>query len=270
MGRRMIKIEIADVCVGLKLDDAKIAQQILDRYADFLSPDSTPEVTVEIEVREGVQFVPLKPGLYVINSSFRDSRLTFESYFEAGSVDMATGQGRLLMAPRGNVENFLRVLYAWRCVHHDALLLHASGVVKDDRAFVFFGPSGSGKTTTARLSLNHTVLSDDLVIIKKRDGVYKAYGVPFQGDMPEAPRTNAQADLCGLFRLKKDMLHFAKPLRHSQAVAGLISCVPFVIQDIAMSQRAMAICADLAASVPVKELHFRRDKGFWRVIDATG
>ena len=264
---RVIKIEIADICVGLELDDARLAQQILDRYADFLSPDGTPEVTVQIEVREGVQFVPLEPGLYVINSSFQDGRLTFESYFEVGSVDMATGQGELLMAPCGNIENFLRVLYAWRCVHYDALLLHASGVIKDGRAFVFFGSSGSGKTTMTRLSLEHTVLSDDLVIIKKRNGVYKAYGVPFRGDMPEAPRTNTQADLYGLFRLKKDTSHFTKSLGHSQAVAELISCVPFVMEDPIMNQGAMDICADLVASVPVKELHFSRDQGFWGMID---
>ena len=266
---RVIKIKIADICVGLKLDDAETGQRILGRYADFLSPNGTPEVIVQVEVREGVQFVPLEPGLYVINSSFQDGRLTFESYFETGSVDMATGQGKLLMAPQGNVENFLRVLYSWRCIHHDALLVHSAGVIKREKAFVFFGPSGSGKTTVTRLSLDHTVLSDDLVIIKRGNGTYRAYGVPFRGDMPEAPRTNAQANLHGLFRLKKDTLHFTKPLRHSQAVAELISCVPFVIEDSIMNQRVMDICTDLVASVPVKELHFCRNQGFWRVIDET-
>lgn len=261
------KIEIADICVGLKLDDTKVAQQILDRYGDFLSPNDTPEVTVQVEVREGVQFVPFEPGPYVVNSSFQDGRLTFESYFEAGFVDMTTGQGHLLMAPRGNVENFLRVLYAWRCVHHDALLLHASGIIKDGRAFVFFGASGSGKTTVARLSLDHTILSDDLVIVKKRTGSYRAYGVPFRGDMPEAPRTNARADLHGLFRLRKDTSHFTMPFRHSHAVAELTCCAPFVTGDPTMSRRVMDFCADLAASLPVKELHFSHNKGFWRVID---
>lgn len=264
---RVIKIEIADICVGLKLDDVETAQRILDRYADFLSPNGTPEVTVQVEIREGVQFVPLGPGLYVINSSFQDGRLTFESYFEAGSVDIATGQGELLMAPCSNIENFLRVLYSWRCIYRDALLIHAAGVIKDGKAFAFFGPSGSGKTTVARLSLDHTVLSDDLVIIKKRNGDYKAYGVPFRGDIPEAPHTNAQANLHGLLWLAKDTSHFTKPLSHSRAVAELISCVPFVVEDPIMSQRAIDICTDLVASVPVKELHFHRDKGFWRVID---
>jgi hypothetical protein len=266
---RVIKIEIADICVGLKVNDSEITQQILGRYADFLSPDGTPEVTVQVEVREGVQFVPLEPGLYVINSSFQDGRLTFESYFEAGFVDMASGQGHLLIAPCGSIENFLRVLYSWRCIYKDALLVHSAGVIKDGKAFVFFGPSRSGKTTVACLSLDHMVLSDDLVIIKK-DDTYKAYGVPFQGDMPETPRTNAQANLYGLFCLKKDASHFIRPLGHSQAVAELISCVPFVIKDLALSQRAMDICTNLIASVPVKELHFRRDKGFWKVIDETG
>ena len=262
-----MRIKIADICVALELDDAQTIAQISDRYADFLSPNVTLEVVVRVEVQEGVQFVSPQPGPWVIRSSFHDNGLTFESYFEAGAVDLATGQGRLLMAPQGNVENFLRVLYAQLCLDHGALLLHACGVVRDGKALVFFGPSGSGKTTMARLSSDYTVLSDDLVIIKKRNGTYKAYGVPFRGDMPEAPRTNAQTDLYGLFRLKKAALHFTKPLGHSQAVAELISCVPFVIEDLAMSQRAMDICADLVASVPVKELHFSQDQGFWGMID---
>lgn len=265
----MIKIEIADICVGLSVDDERTAQQILDRYVDFLSPSGMPEVTVQVEVRDGVQFVPIEPGPHVVNLSFQDSGLTFESYFEAGSVDMDTGQGKLLMAPRSNVENFLRVLYSWRCIYKHALLIHSAGVIKGRKAFVFFGHSRSGKTTVTRLSSDHRVLSDDMIIIKKKYETYKAYGVPFRGDMPVAPRANAHASLHGLFLLRKDTSHFTMPLGHSQAVAELISCVPFVIEDLAMSQRAMDICADLVASVPVKELHFRRDQCFWGVIDET-
>ena len=90
--------------------------------------------------------------------------------------------------------------------------------------------------------------------------------MPFRGYIPEAPRTNAQAKLYGLFRLEKDTLHFTMPLGLSRAVAELISCVPFVMEDPIVSRRAMAICADLVTSVPVKQLHFGRDQGFWRVI----
>ncbi len=56
------------------------------------------------------------------------------------------------MRPGGNPENYLRVIYAWRCLEQGALLVHASGVIRRGRGFVFFGPSGSGKTTSARLS----------------------------------------------------------------------------------------------------------------------
>ena len=224
----MIKIEIADICVGLNLDDARISRQILDRYVAFLSPNGKPEVTVQVEVREGVQFVP-EQGPLVINLTFRNASLTFESHFERGFMNVITGDGYLLVAShRSTVENFLRVLYAWRCIYQGGLLVHSAGVIKDGKAFVFFGPSGSGKTTIARLLSDQTILSDDLVIIKKRNGNYKAYGVPFRGDVPEAPRTNAQANLHGVFRLKKDTSHFTKPLGHSQAVAELISCVPFM------------------------------------------
>ncbi len=258
----MIKIEIANICVGLKLDDAETAQRILDRYADFLSSDGTPEVTVRAEVRDEV-------SERIINWSFQNEKLSFQFRCVSGQIDMAIKQGHLLMTPHGRIENFLRLFYAWNCLHHGAILFHSAGMIKDGKAFLFFGPSGSGKTTIARLSLDYTVLSDDLVIIKRENSTYIAYGVPFRGAMPEAPRTNAKAVLHGLFRLKKDTQHFTKRLSHPQAVAELVSCVPFVMEDPIMSQKVMDICAELATSVPVKELHFRRDKGFWRMIDET-
>jgi hypothetical protein len=132
---------------------------------------------------------------------------------------------------------------------------------------VFFGPSGSGKTTTARLSSAHTILSDDLVIIKKVAHQYRVFGVPFRGDLPEAPRTNASAELRGLFAIVKDTRHFLAPLALPEAVARLAQCVPFVMAQPETARRVTDICADLAARVPVRALHFRRDDGFWEIID---
>jgi hypothetical protein len=181
----------------------------------------------------------------------------------------ARGRGELTLRPQGDPENFLRVWYAWRCLDEGALLLHASGAVRGGRGYVFFGPSGSGKTTTARLSLEAgcTVLSDDLVILKKQVGVWHACGVPFRGELPEAPRTNLAAPARGIFILVKHPEHGTTPAPFPEALARLAACVPFVMSRPLGAQAVTAICADLAGSVPVRYLRFRRDPGFWRVID---
>jgi ABC-type cobalamin/Fe3+-siderophores transport system ATPase subunit len=173
------------------------------------------------------------------------------------------------MASHASVENFLRVLCAHLGLERNAVLVHASGVVKHGQGFVFFGPSGSGKTTTARLSASHTILSDDMVLLKRVNGGVRAYGVPFRGDLPETPRSNVNVELAGLFCLRQDEQHFVAPLERPRALAKLVSCVPFVMTSPEMSQRVMALCDDMVAHVPTRELHFRRDSGFWTVVEAS-
>lgn len=263
-----LRISIADICIALRVDDADMAERIRARYAEFLAPDASPDFNVDVAVREGVQFVPIRPGPWVINTTFQDEVLTFESYVEKGAVDLATGQGHLVMAPTGLIENFLRVLYAWCALRAGGLLLHSAGVVKNGYAFLFFGASGSGKTTATRLSNGHTILSDDILIVKPVNGSFQAFGVPFRGgEMQDAPRTNTRAPLAGLYRLRKAPEHRLAPMPLARAVAELASCVPFVAINPDLGRQVVDTCARLAAQVPVFELYFRKDPDFWRVID---
>src|SRR5207247_1225576 len=68
------------------------------------------------------------------------------------------------------LENFLRILTASHILESGGFLLHASGVVRAGRAYVFFGPSGSGKTTVTHLSPGDQVLSDDLTLVVRTRG----------------------------------------------------------------------------------------------------
>jgi len=262
-----VRISVAGVCVALRVDDVEVAERTLARYAGFLAPDAAPDFVIDVAVCEGAQFVPMEPGPWVINTTFHDDVLTFESYVEKGEVNLATGRGHLVMAPTGLVENYLRVLYAWCAVRAGGLLLHSAGVVKDGRAFLFFGASGSGKTTITRLSADHTILSDDILIVKPVDGGFQAFGVPFRGEFMDAPRANTRAPLAGLYRLRKASEHRVTPMPPAQAVAELVSCVPFVTITPTMGRQVMDICTRLVEQVPVLELYFRKDPDFWRVVD---
>lgn len=270
LDRRKLCISIAGMRITLLLGELGSADRarIVGRYADFAVADNRRTPSLQLRAEPGPPFVPFQNGVgWQIRTVARGNRIEFESHLEAGWIDRDTGQGSLVIRPEGNPENFLRVLYAWFCLENDAILLHAAGVIREGRGYVFFGPSGSGKTTISRLSLEQSVLSDDLVILKRHDGIIRVYGVPFRGDLPEAPRANASADLDGLFMLVKDSDHRIAYVPHFEAVAHLTSCVPFVTSDRENAERVIDICAMIEERTPVRALHFRPDPGFWRVID---
>jgi hypothetical protein len=228
-------------------------------------------VRIDVQVEPGDLFIPFRPGPWLVQTFKRGDRVEFESHQEKGWFDLVSMQGELTLRPDGNPENFLRVMYAWRCLARDALLLHASGVIRNGGGYVFFGPSGSGKTTITDLSPDAIILSDDLVILQCGPsecpkGV-RVYGVPFRGEMIEAARTNTSAPLLGLFTLVKDSTHRLTHMHRIEAAARLLACVPFVMSQPENAQRALALCEEITRLVQVKELHFWRDTGFWKVVD---
>ncbi|HJQ22591.1 MAG TPA: hypothetical protein VKA60_01660 [Blastocatellia bacterium] len=264
--RNRLQLKIADIAVALDIADASKRAAVVERYREFLTSDGEPQATVRVEVHEGARFVPLHSGPWVIELSEAHGRLLYRSHYDAGWIESDSGNSFVEIAPEVDIENFLRVLYAQLCLRNGGLLLHAAGVIHDGAGFVFFGPSGSGKTTVARLSLGHTVLSDDLVIVRLTGDVARVYGLPFRGDFPEAPRINQSAELRGLFQLVKAPDHRLAAVAAPEAFARLLACAPFVMIDAARARQAMHICRQIMARAAVRALHFRRDPGFWRVL----
>lgn len=246
--------------------DSGVIAKFADKY-DAFRIDQPAGIDIQVSVEEGEPFIPPAPGPWQIRTGERDGHIEFESHFEKGWIDFGVERGALIIRPIGDPENFLRVGYAWRCLRHCGLLLHAAGVIRHGRGYVFFGHSGSGKSTISRLSLEHTVLSDDMVILKKDDHVWRVFGVPFRGDMPEAPRTNGVADLHGLYSIQKDIHHRIDNMTRPEGIGRLASCVPFVMEHLQNVARIMQICEEVESSVPARFLHFSRDTGFWSVID---
>ncbi|MCL4869486.1 MAG: hypothetical protein KJ063_10990 [Anaerolineae bacterium] len=263
-----IVVEIANMAVAMSVTDLDMAQRIKHTYHDFLNPQATPLITISIEVKPGALYIDPQPGNWIIESHYDRERLLFKSYQEYGELNLLTGQGYIEMAPDAYVENYLRVIYAWLCLKHESLLMHASGVIRNGLGYVFFGPSGSGKTTTSRLSIRQaTILSDDLVIIRHQGEQYYLYGVPFKGEMSEAPRVNQAAPLQGIFRLRQDVRHYIEPMSRIIAVAEMAGSAPFINNIPTLNGKLLMTCNHVAKAVPIQQLHFRRDDGFWKVID---
>lgn len=263
-----ITINVAHIAVSIVATNPDIAQKIRHSYQDFLDPQATPLVTVMVNIRPGAMYVEPQPGSWIIETQYTEERLIFKSYQEYGELNLQTGEGFIEMSPDAYIENYLRVIYAWLCLKEGGLLLHSSGVIRQDAGYVFFGPSGAGKTTTSRLASRQAiVLSDDLVIIRLLNEQYHLFGVPFKGELSDAPRANQDAPLKGIFRLRQDVRHYIEPMSRVIAVAEMAGSAPFINNIPALNGKLLMTCNRIARAVPIQQLHFRRDDGFWKVID---
>ena len=110
------------------------------------------------------------------------------------------------------------------------------------------------------------MLSDDLVMLGWEAGRAHVFGVPFRGEMIDAPRTNASAPLWGLYSPVKAAEHALLPLAPVDALARLTAVVPFVMEQPESASQVLGVCAALLAAVPAYALHFRKDSGFWPLL----
>lgn len=255
--------------------------RLLGDYAPFLLPYTaccdplTVELTVDLAVADGPGFLEPRPGhLWRIDTRREQGRLIYRSYREQGWLDLVARRGHLLLRPGAQPENFLRVAFAQLALAHGGLLLHASGLIHDQRGYVFFGHSGAGKSTVAGFAPpGSTLLSDDLVLLRLHkeplcsgpDRLW-LHGVPFRGEALPVPRPNAAAPVAGLYALRQAPSHALEQLPAPLSAARLLACTPFIDGDPRACRQALAVCTAIAQAVPIHTLAFARDPGFWHLL----
>ena len=120
----------------------------------------------------------------------------------------------------------------------DGMMLHASGVVVDDRAYLFSAPCGTGKSTHVRLWLKlfgerAYILNDDKPALRIIDGTVYAYGTPWSGK--DDCSRNARVELGGIAVVKRAAENSIRKLATHEAIFALMnqtarSVMPEVMQ----------------------------------------
>jgi len=142
----------------------------------------------------------------------------------------------------------------------DSMIVHACGVDCKGKGILFVGESGVGKSTLTKIwnqGAGAEILSDDRIIVRKKNGQFWIYGTPWHGD----------AKFASPSKLKLEKIFF---IRHGQknsikTLGGTLPVLQFLkasfppFWDKKCMQFAMEFFNNLATAVPCRELSFVPD-----------
>ncbi len=112
-----------------------------------------------------------------------------------------------------------------KLLSHDAMVVHASAVVVDDRAYLFSAASGTGKSTHTQLWMKRFgdrayILNDDKPVLRQEDGQWYAYGTPWSGKSDL--NVNAKVPLAGIAFLERAETNRIEPFSGPMAIHALL------------------------------------------------
>lgn len=154
------------------------------------------------------------------------------------------------------INNSAMIAYSYTASRFKKLLIHASLVVKDGKAYAFLGRSGTGKSTHARLWIDHLpgarLLNDDNPVIYVKDGRVYASGSPWSGKT--ACYINEEYPLAGIVRLNQAPQNKIVRLASLQAFAALLPSCSCMKWDPRQSKDVSDTVEAVIAQVPLWHL----------------
>lgn len=139
-------------------------------------------------------------------------------------------------------------------------LFHACGIDDESSGYLFLGNSGHGKSTIARIWFENkaTVLNDDRIIVREKDGVAWIYGTPWHGDFRKLCLKGMPVSK--IFFLRKGERNSAVRKEDSEAVSMLLARGFLPFWDKEGMDNTLSLCHDLVSKIPCYELNFVPDR----------
>jgi len=136
--------------------------------------------------------------------------------------------------------------------------VHGCGITDDARSsFLFIGHSGAGKSTTTRLwdSVSGArILSDDRIVVRKREDRFFMYGTPWHGDAGFA--SPQEASINQIFVLEHGERNEIVAMPQAAAAAEIFSRCFLPFHDPQALTATLAYLDDLTRTVPCYKFRF--------------
>ena len=144
----------------------------------------------------------------------------------------------------------------------DGMLLHASAVAADGKAYLFSAPSGTGKSTHTGLwqqvygKDRVQMLNDDKPAIRLLDGTFYAYGTPWSGKYDIS--MNAGFPLGGICVVRRGEENTIRRLEPGDSIFQIMDQT-FRSQSPELIEKLLILMDKLLTTVPIWELHCNMD-----------
>ncbi len=101
------------------------------------------------------------------------------------------------------------------------------------------------------------MLSDDRIIIRKMDNIFKTFGTPWPGE--EGIAINKSVPLSGIFFISHGSDNRIKEIDKKEALEKLlpVTSIPWYDQEI--MTKILNFCEDVISNIPAYELYFKPD-----------
>lgn len=200
--------KVADICFAIHAEHANEIKSLLPSYAPFYLQKCSEPIILNAELIDGE--VDCKPegtelgqfdcggtnhGIYQMDDGYKIL------------ISDAGGQLACAMRTKGDFShcrislfgetatrqfgmgNAMMIAFAFAAAVHGVLLMHASVIMYNEKAYLFLGKSGTGKSTHSGLWLkyipNTDLLNDDNPAVRvKSNGQVWVYGTPWSGKTP--------------------------------------------------------------------------------------
>jgi hypothetical protein len=287
-----VNLEIGDICCSFRCHDDNVCNRLREMYGAFLTEQTPPDMTVELVATDRLN--PKDLGKTLSRTKYvhdKKNRFRTSSKIMSGQYDLENryikivGEKNLVNPDLEN--NHLNKLFAMAYYSAckvkygevpPAMLVHAAGILRQGRAWIFTGPSEAGKTTVATLCREQDgeVINDEILLVSQpgiNGGNISVRSAPILGRF--IPRRRISAPLGGIFMLKKGPRTLVSSINRTEACTRLMRQIITPAYIGQSSKRAvLSLIADfsseLSGAVPVYELEFTLDgESLWQVVDGV-
>jgi hypothetical protein len=256
------------------LDDA-LAEALRSEWAPFIASERTTP-WLDLDVRQADHTIVtgrvMRPSL---SGEVRSGAARFRS--DEGEIDVDdSGLARVRLG-RGDdrwrfwgLVNLVAAALAVRLPSRPGALLHAAGIVFDDRAFLLIGPEGSGKSTFASAARagGARVISDDTVVVDGASGGLVLLGSPVRAHEATHPGPG-RWPVAALLHARWGAKARLDPVGRLAMETLLAANLPFLASGWGRDARLDALVPFLAEAAPHRVLTFAPDPSFLDLLRAS-
>ena len=264
MNKKLSYLTVGNYYLNIKINGESLIQKIMTWFPLLNDPIGEYLGKIEFELtNENYSDYPLEP-----NVTWEENQYHFKGKDCKGIITEDDSAILKVNSPmtKQYAELFFRVVTAIRIFSKGGLLVHAAGIEKNDKGYLFTGHSGAGKTTVCKVSKDCTILNDDMVILSFKNDTWFVSSTPFTNDTQVQPN-NGTVPLHIILHLIQAEYHLLKDVTKSQIIADLMTHVPVISLAPNNIYFLLNRCNQIVANVQGYDLYFLPNAGFWDLLN---